>query len=236
MKYVERILLLVAFVALGWYATARASTMLYQASQHREFEQLRLERGDVSLPAPAPEAEVADAPPPAAVLPGARPDGDTRLAPDTPRASNARRRAVESRPRAGQGLIGRIQIPRLGVSAIVREGVDDRTLRRAVGHVPDTARPGDAGNVAFAAHRDTFFRPLKRIRVGDRIRVSTPERDFDYVVSETRVVAPDDVSVLASTSESALTLITCYPFDMTGSAPDRFIVRALAVAPTGTAR
>ena len=255
MRHVERILLIVAVISLGWYATARGSAMLYQASQHREFEQLRLERerdredprDDISLPAPVPEAaetDEADAPsapsdaPSRALLPGSRPDGDTRRDAETPRASAEPRRRTEAdaRPRAGRGLIGRIQIPRLGLSAIVREGVDDRTLRRAVGHVPDTARPGDAGNVAFAAHRDTFFRPLKKIRVGDRIRVSTPDRDFDFVVSETRVVAPDDVSVLAPTPESALTLITCYPFEMTGPAPDRFIVRATAVDATGTRR
>lgn len=233
MVHVERLLLIVAVIALGWYATARGGSMLYQAAQHREFEQLRLERqpaqADVSLPAPAAPART--------VLPGSRPEADTRRAAVTSRASAERRDpSVESRPDTGKGLIGRLEIPRLRVSAIVREGVDERTLRRAVGHVSETARPGDAGNIALAAHRDTFFRPLKQIRVGDRIRVSTPERDFDYVVSDTRVVAPDDVSVLAPTSESTLTLITCFPFDMTGPAPDRFVVRAVAVEASAAQR
>lgn len=233
MVHVERLLLIVAVIALGWYATARGGSLLYQASQHREFEQLRLERHrepkDVSLPAPAAPVRT--------VLPGSRPGADTRAA-DTPRAEIEARpdTPVESRADAGRGLIGRLEIPRLRVSAIVREGVDERTLRRAVGHVSETARPGAAGNVAFAAHRDTFFRPLKQIRVGDRIRVSTPDRDFDYVVSGTRVVAPDDVSVLAPTTESTLTLITCFPFDMTGPAPDRFIVRAVAVEASAAQR
>lgn len=220
MKVVERILLIVAVVALGWYVTARASSMIYQASQNRQLEQMRLEPEDVVLP------------PRVSPAPAERPAPAARPAPVSPRVPDARPPAAERRLRDERGLIGRIEIPRLGVSAIVREGVDDRTLRRAVGHVPETARPGDPGNVAFAAHRDTFFRPLKQIRVGDRIRVSTPDGDFSYVVSEARVVAPDEVSVLAPTPESTLTLITCYPFNMAGPAPDRFIVRARAVEPT----
>lgn len=227
MKYVERLLLVVAVVALGWYATARAGTMLYQAAQNRQLDEMRLERAesraDVASGAPASPSN--PAPAPRRVLPGA----DAAPEPASPRTAEPRRPSSERAADDARGLIGRIEIPRLGVSAIVREGVDNRTLGRAVGHVPETARPGDAGNVAFAGHRDTFFSPLKRVRVGDRIRVSTPDGDFSYVVSETRVVAPDDVSVLAPTTEPALTLITCFPFNMAGPAPDRFIVRARAV-------
>jgi sortase A len=122
-------------------------------------------------------------------------------------------------------------VPRLGLSAIVREGVDEATLRRAVGHVPQTARPGEAGNAALAAHRDTFFRPLKHIRKGDRIKVTTPDGAHEYRVTETRVVAPDDVSVLAPTMNPTLTLVTCYPFNFVGTAPKRFVVRAQTDTP-----
>ena len=123
-------------------------------------------------------------------------------------------------------LIGRLEVPRLGVSVITREGVDARTLRSAVGHVPATALPGQPGNAAFAGHRDSFFRPLKDIRSGDRIVVTTPAGRHEYIVRETRVVQPTDVSVLNATREPALTLVTCYPFNYIGSAPQRFIVRA----------
>lgn len=126
-------------------------------------------------------------------------------------------------------LIGRVEIPRLGVSAIVREGVDDATLRRAVGHIPETALPGERGNAALAAHRDTFFRPLKQVRKGDRIQVTTPDGTHEYAVSETRVVDPEDVWVLDPTPQPTLTLVTCYPFNYVGSAPRRFIVRATGV-------
>lgn len=221
MARVERILFVVAIVALGWYASARASVMLYQASQNRQLEELRLERSDAPLPADAPA--VTPGSPPRAELPGERGVSADAVARDESRA----RETVPSR-RAARGLIGRLDIPRLGVSAIVRKGVDDRTLRRAVGHLPETALPGDAGNVALAAHRDTFFGPLQWAREGDRIRLRTPDGDFNYVVRETSIVEPTDLSVLAPTSGATLTLITCYPFNYVGPAPQRFIVRAEA--------
>ena len=123
-------------------------------------------------------------------------------------------------------VIGRVEIPRVGVSAMVREGDDVKTLRRAVGHVPGTALPGERGNAALAGHRDTFFRGLRDIRRGDEILVATRQGDVRYVVRSTRVVEPSEVSVLAPTAKSALTLVTCYPFNYIGAAPRRFIVRA----------
>jgi sortase A len=126
--------------------------------------------------------------------------------------------------------IGRIEIPRLRLRAIVREGVDDGTLRRAVGHVPGTARPGEDGNVAFAAHRDTFFRALRDIRRDDRIVMETYDSRYEYIVDSLQIVSPTDVSVLKPTKDPELTLITCYPFYYIGHAPRRFIVRARQVS------
>jgi sortase A len=122
--------------------------------------------------------------------------------------------------------IGEIRIRRLGLAAIVAQGDSAAVLRRAVGHLADTALPGQAGNIVLAGHRDTFFRPLKRVRVGDAITLSTRDGEFEYVVESTAVVPPSDVQVLQSTSGRTLTLITCFPFSYLGSAPDRFIVRA----------
>jgi sortase A len=122
--------------------------------------------------------------------------------------------------------VGRIEIPRLGVSAVVRAGSDARTLRLAVGHIPGTALPGESGNVGLAAHRDTFFRRLGDIRDGDEVRVVTVDGTFTYRVQSTQVVNPTDVWVLDPTDAPALTLVTCYPFTYVGAAPRRFIVRA----------
>jgi len=122
-------------------------------------------------------------------------------------------------------LVGRIEMPRIKLSAVAREGVDERTLDLSVGHVPGTAMPGEPGNAAFAEHRDTFFRPLRHVRQGDIVAVTTPNGTYRYLVTAMRVVEPDEVSVLDATGEPTLTLVTCYPFDFIGSAPHRFIVR-----------
>ena len=126
----------------------------------------------------------------------------------------------------GSGLIGRIGISRLGISVIVMEGDSEEVLRRAAGHIVGTALPGQPGNVGIAAHRDSFFRPLRNIKAGDVITLTTPGGEFRYRVASTSIVRPDDVTVLDSDRHEILTLVTCYPFYFVGPAPDRFIVRA----------
>lgn len=141
------------------------------------------------------------------------------------------RRVASERPSAGADpyALGRIEIPRLGLAAIVREGADEKTLARAVGLVPGTARPGQNGNVVLAGHRDTFFRPLRGIRVNDRIRLFVPPHQYEYRVESLRVVTPEETDALASRGVDELTLVTCYPFRFIGPAPDRFIVSAARV-------
>jgi sortase A len=135
--------------------------------------------------------------------------------------------AAVSAPLRPGDLIGSLTIPRLHLSAMVVEGDDDGSLSVAIGHLPDTPPPWwDHGNAAVAAHRDTYFRPLKDIVVGDEIEVVTPRGQFVYDVTDTTIVGPDDTSVLNPTENPTLTLITCYPFGYIGHAPRRFIVRA----------
>jgi sortase A len=126
---------------------------------------------------------------------------------------------------ASGSLIGSLDIPRLRLSAMIVEGDDGTTLKMAIGHLPETPLPWHEGNSALAGHRDTFFRPLQHIRVGDELRVSL-HGDFRYQVRETIVVGSNDVSVLGPTDRPTLTLITCYPFSYVGKAPRRFIVKA----------
>lgn len=144
------------------------------------------------------------------------------------RAGRNASQAPAARPPAigADGLIGRIEIARLGLSAIVFEGTDRVTLRRAAGHIPRTGLPGEPGNMGIAGHRDSFFRPLKDIAKEDVITLTTLRGEFRYRVVSTRVVAPTEVSVLSPTANEVLTLVTCYPFYFVGSAPERFIVRA----------
>jgi sortase A len=138
----------------------------------------------------------------------------------------------EAPPRDGPAdpLLGRLDVPRIGLSAAVREGVDDATLDVAVGHVPGSAQPGCPGNAALAAHRDAEFRPLRRIRVGDEIQFVGRAGESRYRVVWTRVVKPDRTDVVRPVaSGSVLTLVTCYPFAFIGRAPLRFVVRATRI-------
>jgi sortase A len=128
-------------------------------------------------------------------------------------------------PRA-HSVVGRLEIPSVNLSVMVLEGVGESELRKGAGHVPGTALPGADGNVGIAGHRDTFFRPLRKLKVGDVIRLTTLRGAWDYEVEKTWVTEPTDVGVLQDGSGSVLTLVTCYPFSYVGPAPDRFIIRA----------
>jgi sortase A len=130
-----------------------------------------------------------------------------------------------------KGVLGRLEIPRLGISAMVAEGTDTRILKRAVGHITSTALPGRPGNVGLAGHRDTFLHGLGDARENDRIRFVTLRGTYVYSVEWGAVVEPGRVDVLDSTAVPTMTLVTCYPFQAVGPAPQRFVVRARQVAP-----
>jgi sortase A len=123
-------------------------------------------------------------------------------------------------------LVGRLEIPRVGISVMVLQGDEERTLAAGAGHVPGTPSPGGDGNVVIAAHRDTYFRKLEGVLPGDRIRVATARRSYEYVVESTEIVDPEDTRVMESRDRNELTLITCFPFYYVGAAPRRFVVHA----------
>lgn len=133
---------------------------------------------------------------------------------------------------APKAVIGRLEIPRLKISVMVRQGADESTLSRAVGHIPGTALPGYIGNVGLAGHRDTFFRPLRFIHRNDIIEMQTTVGTYRYLVTSTQIVTPRDISVLKASGGRTLTLVTCYPFYYVGSAPKRFIVHAIQAGPS----
>ena len=131
------------------------------------------------------------------------------------------------RPAVKKGeVLGLMEIPRLGLSVAVLQGTSSRTLRLGAGHIDGTPLPGEGGNSAIAGHRDTFFRDLKDIHPNVEIQIQTATALLRYEVDWVKVVDPDDVSVLSSSIESALTLVTCYPFYLVGPAPRRFVVHA----------
>jgi len=133
-------------------------------------------------------------------------------------------------------VLGEISLPRLQLEAVVVQGDSADDLKRAVGNLSNSALPGEHGNVALAAHRDTFFRPLRDIRVGDEIKFKTREHNFGYVVESMEVVAPSDISVLQPSTGHDLTLLTCYPFHYIGPAPKRFVVFAREIKPRNSSQ
>jgi len=146
-------------------------------------------------------------------------------------AASSSARAMDKLNRAGVGkesgiTIGRIEIPAVGLATRVLEGDDAGTLRLGVGHIPGTAVPGPSGNVGLAGHRNTFFKFLRKINVGDEIWFFTAAGTFKYQVVSLRIVFPDAIEVLNNTQRPTLTLVTCYPFYTIGAAPQRLIVHA----------
>jgi sortase A len=130
-------------------------------------------------------------------------------------------------PVAKEGdVLGRIEIPRLGVKVAILEGTTSETLRLGVGHIAGTALPGEPGNIGIAGHRDTYFRALKDIRVNDEIQIQTATGISRFAVDSVEIVDPGDTGVLARSAGSAVTLVTCYPFHFIGAAPKRFVIHA----------
>jgi sortase A len=203
---IEYLFLILAIVSLGLYGYTYVERVVYQAYESRLFDRAAGSRGSVtsSNPETTPIGGVVQA---------------------------AHKSVAAPEPAFPSSVVGRLSVPRLRFSAMVREGIDRRTLRVAVGHIPSTALPGQAGNVGLAGHRDTFFRGLKDLRPRDEIQFSTPRGNFKYQVESLTVVDPDNVEVLAPSRENVLTMVTCYPFSYIGSAPKRFVVRAKQVAP-----
>ena len=205
LRWSRQLFFIIGILALGYVGFVLVDAKLYQAYQTWRFQQ--------ALEGLKPSVVNGEYLPPPS------------LPPALAEANRARAEDLGMASREGSPL-GRIEISTIGLAAMILEGTDDGTLRRAVGHIPGTSLPGQEGNVAIAGHRDTFFRPLRNIRKDDEITVTTLKGFYRYRVDSTRVVEPEDIAVLDDSDDAVLTLVTCYPFYFVGSAPQRFIVRA----------
>ncbi len=215
LRALEWTFLLIGLLAVDCFVWVNTSSVLYQAYQDWAFDQ--------TLRGLTPHVGGFVRDETHWVFSGGRDKGETSELPQPPSPANA---PPVVAPPGPQSVIGRLEIPRLNLAVMVREGADEGTLSRAVGHIPGTALPGNVGNVGLAGHRDTFFRALRNIRADDTIELETTAGKYRYVVKSTRIVTPRDVSVLEASGGETLTLVTCYPFYYVGSAPKRFIVHA----------
>jgi sortase A len=238
----EALLWLAGAVTVAWVGWGYLDARLYQQRQERLLEEAlaspALDAGgagktnarDEGDPTGIPADELATAGL-ASRLPGAAlpPVAPTSLGRRSSADAATRTATRAASPGPTLDALGRVVVPRVGLEVMVADGIDARTLRRAAGHIPGTSRLGSGGNVGIAGHRDSWFRPLKDVRAGDEVVVTTPGAISRYRVEWAEIVLPDDTSALRPTPYPALTLVTCYPFHYVGNAPDRFIVRARLV-------
>jgi sortase A len=118
-------------------------------------------------------------------------------------------------PTPGPEHAVRVKIPSIDVDAPVVEGDTWESLKRGAGHHIGSANPGQRGNCVISAHNDIFgeiFRDLPAVKVGDVVEVYTASQVYRYVVTQTAIIQPTDLSVMYPTSSPVLTLISCYPY------------------------
>ncbi|HEY1501796.1 MAG TPA: class D sortase [Acidobacteriaceae bacterium] len=152
--------------------------------------------------------------------------------PDDPGATDT---AGESIDRGTENLpLAVLRIPKIHLEVPVLDGSDALTLNHAAGRIEGTALPGEPGNIGIAAHRDSFFRDLGKLRVGDSLMLESAKGTEIYIVDGTQIVMPSNVSVLNPRPAPSLTLVTCYPFGYFGNAPQRYIVTATLAQPAHT--
>ena len=236
---IQVVFLVIGILALGYYGYVRGQARAFQAYQSWRLDQLQQGKpATISLflkqwiPIPwteesAQTTETKEPQPVSQPTSQRALTGFAEISP-APAPGNSQIQQPAPQPAISEGsLIGRIEIPRIDLSAIVLEGIATSTLRLAVGHLPGTPLPGANGNIDLAAHRDTYFRGLKKVQKGDTITLSTVSgAQYKYRVESINVVSPNNTDILNSSAGPGLNLITCYPFNYIGSAPKRFVVHA----------
>lgn len=154
-------------------------------------------------------------------------------APDRSTWSQSRIDAFEESVTSGSMPVAVLRITRVNLEVPVYTEATERNLNRGAGLIVGTALPGSDGNVGIAAHRDGYFRTLRHVSIGDVIELDSPNAQSTYLVSELSIVDPTDTRPLNETETPAITLVTCYPFHFAGSAPKRYIVRAVLQPESG---
>jgi sortase A len=124
--------------------------------------------------------------------------------------------------------VARLSIPSLNYSKVVLEGINNESLAFGPAHLSLSSSPGEEGNIVIMGHRDSFFRELEDVKIGQTIKLESLSRVQSYTVSDIEVVSPEDTFIIQEASGERITLITCYPFDYIGAAPERYVVRGVS--------
>ncbi|WP_044163849.1 class D sortase [Virgibacillus sp. MSP4-1] len=136
----------------------------------------------------------------------------------------------ESNFQAGHmDAFGTLEIPRLEKTIGIVEGADEEALAKGVGHMMQTAFPGQNEQIVLSGHRDTVFRDFGKLDIGDQFVVHMPYGDYTYQIRKTEIVPEDDTSVVGKAGKEELVVSTCYPFHYVGNAPERFVAYAYPV-------
>lgn len=126
--------------------------------------------------------------------------------------------------------VGVLHIPRLESDLPIIEGTNEDELAKGVGHYAGTAYPLENDQIVLSGHRDTVFRRMGELEIGDILTVKMDYGNFSYEIVETKIVDADDLTIIVPTApDEVLTVSTCYPFSFIGSAPDRYIITALPI-------
>jgi sortase A len=142
-------------------------------------------------------------------------------------------REVKPWPWADTWPVARLEVPRLNVDQFVLAGASGRTLAFGPGHLSGSPLPGDSGNTVFSGHRDTHFKFLQHLQLGDEIVLTAASgMQYRYEVEGTTVVNRKDTRITMSSENRQLTLITCYPFrSIAPNGEKRYVVTAGYLAP-----
>lgn len=132
---------------------------------------------------------------------------------------------TEERPKYGEHFAD-LYIPRLNYVLPIVEGTDEEELEKGVGHYAGSVLPGEPDNAVLSGHRDTVFRQMGKMQVGDELHVGTSRGKFIYEIQKMWITDSEDRSVIVPHDKPVLTLTTCYPFHIIGPAPQRYIIQA----------
>jgi sortase A len=132
----------------------------------------------------------------------------------------------EDKPKFGD-TVGLLTIPKIKAELAIVEGTDPNDLAKGVGHYTGSYFPGDNGQIVLSGHRDTVFRRLGELNIGDKFEMQMPDGVYTYEITGTKIVEADDRTIITlQDAEEELIVTTCYPFSYVGDAPQRYIIYA----------